>query len=664
MDLVNRTLRWQRVGLSVLLVGAPVGFWRATYDVFNTFKATLIATCVLAMVLIAAYRVSRTRRLELPRSPVVVCAAVLAVAFVVATLVSPQPFLSIVGRPGRHTGLFMYLTYLALFAMCTRLYRDHTPAAVVKTLLGAAVPVTLYGLLQAAGIDPLGWQLVEGGPPVFSTFGNANFYAAFLGVVVPVAVWGALTGTWSTPWRVGSGVLAVAATVGAYASNSQQGPGVAVLGSAFVLAVWVAASPSLARGAKAGLLGGGAVLGVAGVAALAAGVGPLGGLRQSLADSLGTRTPKWGTALDIWRDNPVAGVGLERFADYFFAYRPAWLAAEDGLRRSTDTPHNIPLDMLVNGGALLFLAYVAFVGLTGWALARGLARNSGEDRLLLAGLGGAWLAYQVQSLVSIDVPPVAVLHYVLAGLIVGMGTRPDLWTVTLPGARETTTSTSKSSKAKARVRTPRVAIAPASPVVAGALAVVAVAALVVLTTPVRADLAAARAQQDQGDVEASVAAYDQAAATAFWEARYPALEGAYRTGQEDPEGALAAHLEALEREPRTLSHALNVARLQAALDQDDAADASWERVLEIDPTTPEVLAEAGRYRLSRGDVGGARQLVERAVEMNDDDPAFWVALGQVREASEDVDGARAAFERALELDPEAQGAAAALDALA
>lgn len=664
MDLVNRTLRWQRVALSVLLVGAPVGFWRATYDVFNTFKATLIATCVLAMVLVAAYRVSRTRRIEVPRSPVVVAAGVLAVAFLIATLVSPQPFLSIVGRPGRHTGLFMYGTYLALFVMCTRLYRDHTPAAVVKTLLGASVPVTVYGLMQAGGIDPLGWQLVEGGPPVFSTFGNANFYAAFLGVVVPLAVWGALTGTWSTPWRVGSGVLAVAATLGAYASNSQQGPGVAVLGSAFVLAVWVAVSPRLSRGAKAGVLGGGAVLGAAAMAALLAGVGPLGGLRQSLANSLGTRTPKWGTALEIWRDNPVAGVGLERFADYFFAYRPAWLAAEDGLARSTDTPHNIPLDMLVNGGALLFLSYVAFVGLTAWALARGLRRNTGEDRLLLAGLGGAWLAYQLQSLVSIDVPPVAVLHFVLAGVIVGLGTRPELWTVALPGARTAAAPASRSAKAKGRARGPRVAVAPASPVLTAVIGIVGVLVLVVLTTPVRADLAAARAQQTQQDPEATVAAYDRAASVAFWEARYPALEGAYLTSLERTEDSLAAHAEALAREPRTLAHALNVARLQAALEQTDAADASWERVLEIDPTTPQVLAEAGRYRLSRGDVAEARELVERAVAMNGEEAAFWVALGEVREASEDVDGARAAFERALELDPEARGAAAALDALA
>lgn len=663
MDLVTRTLRWQRVVLSVLLVGAQVGFWRATYDVFNTFKATVIALGVLTMVLIGAYRVSRTRRLEVPWSPVLLAAGVLLAAFIVATAVSPQPVLSIVGRPGRHTGLFMYGTYLVLFVLCTRLYRDRTPAGVAKTLLGAAVPVTAYGLLQAAGVDPLGWQLVEGGPPVFSTFGNANFYAAFLGVVVPLAVWGALTTTWSTAWRVGSGVLAFAAFAGAYASNSQQGPGVALVGSAFVLGAWVVTSPRLSRGAKAGVLGGGAALGLAGLAALVVGVGPLGGLRQSLASSLGTRTPKWETALAIWRDNPVAGVGLERFADYFFAYRPAWLAAEDGLRRSTDTPHNIPLDMLVNGGALLFLSYAAFVALTGWALAVGLRRNRGEDRLLLAGLGGAWLAYQVQSLVSIDVPPVAVLHYVLAGTIVGLGTRPALRSLALPGARPQAAATP--ARGKGKKKAPRVALAPPNPVPVGLLAVAGLAGLVVVTTPVRADMAAADAQALRADREEAVAGFDRAASTAFWEARYPALEGSYLAEQaQDDEAALAAHREALAREPRTLAHAINVARLTALTGREEEAAAAWDRVLEIDPTTPEVLAEAGRFRLSQGDVEGARELVERAVDLRGDEAAFWVALGEIRRADADVAGARAAFERALQLDPEADAARDALASLA
>jgi hypothetical protein len=66
MDFVSRTLSRQRLVLSAVLVVSAVGFWRASYDVFNTFKATVIIVGALAIVTLSAVRVSRTRRVLLP----------------------------------------------------------------------------------------------------------------------------------------------------------------------------------------------------------------------------------------------------------------------------------------------------------------------------------------------------------------------------------------------------------------------------------------------------------------------------------------------------------------------------------------------------------------------------------------------------------------------
>jgi len=667
MDVVPATLRWQRALLCAVLVVAFVGFWRSTYDVFNTFKATVLLLGTIGLVALGAYRVSRTRRLAVPWNPAVAAACVLAIAFIVATLVSPTPLLSVVGRPGRHTGLAMYLAYLVLFAITTRLHAEAKPAALAKTLLGAAVPVTVYGLLQTIGVEPFGWQAVEGGPQVFSTFGNANFFAAFLGIVAPLATWGALTTTWSAPWRAGSAALGVLALTAAIASNSLQGPAVAVVGAAFVTMVAIGGSPTLSRGRKAGFIGGGAALGVAGLIAVALGAGPFAPIRAGLVSSLGTRTPKWVTALAIWRDHPVTGVGLERYADHFFAYRPASLAAETGLRRTTDTPHDIPLDMLVNGGLVLGLAYLAFVGLTGWALVTGLRRTTGDDRLLLAGLGGAWLAYQLQSLVSIDVPPIAALHYVLAGAIVGLGTRPELRLFALPGAPplaapEPVRKGKRKGGPSAAPRPARTPLAPVNPLLLGILGGLGLAAMVIAVTPLRADAAAGRALRFGGDPVAAVDGYRRAGDIASWESRYPALLGGYLTQPEVSRAgeALDAHLDAARREPGSLAHALNVARLSTTLGQPEQADDWWERVLDLDPTTPEVLVEASAHWLARGDSARAEELAQRAVAVRDSDATLWVALGQARAAAQDTAAAREAFQRALELNPQVEGGAEGL----
>lgn len=656
MDVVALTLRWQRVLLSALLVGASVGFWRASYDVFNTFKATLIGLGLLGIVLVGTYRVMHTRQIVVPRSPMVTVALLLAGAFVVATLISPTPVASAVGRPGRHGGLAMYLAYLALFVLTIRLYRYRSPALIARTLLVAAVPVTIYGLLQATGRDIFDWHLVEAGPPVFSTFGNANFFAAFLGIVVPLGLWGTLTRTWSASWRAASGVLALAALVAASASHSLQGPAVALIGSGAVLTGWLTGVKSSRRKMANAILAGAAAAGVAGAVALTAGVGPLGELRAGLLASLGTRTPKWRAVLGMFADHPLFGVGLERYADYYHAYRPVSVAAEIGLHRTSDAPHNVPLDMLANGGLLLALPYLMFVGLTLLALVVGLRSLSGESRLLLVGLGGAWLAYQAQSMVSIDVPPIALLHYILAGAIVTLGTRPPLQVVTLPGA-------SVSERPAADVG-PRPA--PPRPALVGLLLVLGLAGAGVLTTPLRADVAAATGVRlGQTDAAATLLAFRRASAIGFWESRYPSLEGVYLSGPpvSSPEEALQAFLRAAEREPRNVGHALNVARLSAITGDVVAADRWWRIVLQIDPRTPEVLVEGASYWLGRGDVAQAADLVERAVDAKADDAAFWVTLGNVRVAEQDLGAAREAFERAVQLNPEVEGGAEGLSRL-
>jgi hypothetical protein len=81
----------------------------------------------------------------------------------------------------------MYLIYLSLLAAALRLHVDHAPIELARGLVLAAVPVAVYGTFQSLGLDVYEWGQQEGGPQVFATLGNANFFAAFLGIVTPVS---------------------------------------------------------------------------------------------------------------------------------------------------------------------------------------------------------------------------------------------------------------------------------------------------------------------------------------------------------------------------------------------------------------------------------------------------------------------------------------------
>ncbi len=666
MDFVTRTLRLQRFLVGALLIGSAVAFWRATYDVFNTVKATVIVVGTLGLLVVSAVRVSRTRRVVWPATPAWYPVGLFIAGLVAATAAASSTPTAVVGRPGRHTGLALYFTYTLVFLAVVRLYRDASPAQLARAVLFAAVPVTGYGLLQAAGVEPLSWQAVEGGPQVFATFGNANFFAAWLGIAVPLCVWGALSGTWSTVARAGAVLLAAGAFAAAYASRSLQGPAAALAG------VTVVAACALLDGARKKRRGlwllagvGLAGLGLAGVAvALVARAGPFAMIGSAAEASLGSRLGKWEAALAMWADRPLLGVGLDGYADWYHRYRTAETAVQGGLARTADTPHNVVLDMLAGGGLVLAVGYVAFVGFTGWALIQGLRRLVGEERLLLAGLGGAWVAYQVQALVSIDVPPLAVLHWVLAGAIVALATRPPLRQWALPGAPPV--ARPRPGARKRRAQAPPQPLVRANPVLLAGIAVAALVGLWVALIPVRADMAAADAANAAaaGRVEEALTAYQRAARFAPWESRYPAQHAAYLAKLGRPAEALARHEEAARRDPEALAHSVNIGRLAVQLGDEGKADRAYVRALELDPTTPEVLVEVGQHWLRRGDLAAASALLERAVSARDDNAAWWVALGAARSADGDVPGAREAYQRALDLDPASAAAAEALARLA
>lgn len=667
MHFVTRTLRWQRGVLAGTLVLAALGFTRATRDVFNTPKATVIVVGVLVVLAIGAVRLSRTRRLVVPATWAWVALGLFLVGLVAGTVVADHPMWSVVGRAGRHTGLAMYVVYVVVFALVLRLYRDQSPRGLMLTLLATAVPVALYGLGQSVGVEPYDWDAIEGGPQVFATFGNANFYAAWLGIVAPLAAWAALSRTWSRLWRAAAGVLWLAMVVAAFVSGSLQGPAVAVAGTALVALVWLWTTEGRMGQWRVWLTAGGAALAGLLLAGIVAGVGPLAGVRASAAASLASRLGKWETALRMFGDRPVFGFGLDSFADWFHRYRPEWVAVEDGLERTVDAPHNLPLDMLTSGGLVLLVGYLAIVAFTAWALVSGLRRHTGEQRLLLAALGGAWLAYQLQSLVSIDVPPIAVLHFVLAGLVVALGTAPPMRQRALPGAPPLPAATSSSSKKKRKAKRQPVPLAPPSPVLTGLIVVVAVGALWVVVIPFRADVATAEGVQHAaaGETRDAEAAFEHAAGLTPWEARPPQLHGRWMARNSLNQPAYNAYQEAHNRQPRGLSHVLNLATLAVKIDEVDEAARWYDRALTIDPKTPEVLAQVGEYHAEHGDPQRAAELLEEAVAVDDEDQAdWWVTLGDARSASGNDTGARQAYERALEIDPDAQEAAEALDQLA
>lgn len=637
----DRTAEQIVLGLLVFLSSVVVVPGILGPSMLPKLTAAVIGTVVCVGLL--AGRAVLERRVELPWGRTLVPVGVYVVALIIATATSSNRDLSVLGVFERWTGLVPYLTYIVLLLVVVVLGR-RAILPIGIALLAALGAIVAYGMLQVVGVDPIDWQdvagtSVDGRPTVFSLFGNVNFVAGWTGAVIPLVLWGALR-PGDRRVRLALVALLLGAAVLLWQAGSAQGPIAAAAGSALFLGCWAL---GLDRERRAGALVRRWLpkLIAAAVAVAVVAVGlfvtlrPDGGIRQ--------RIHFWDAALAIFVDHPIVGSGLDTYGDFFSAYRSAEGATLYGFERN-DAPHSVPLGMLSNGGLLLGLAYLAFVVTIAVVLIRGLRRFHGDDRVLLAAFGGVWLGYQVQALVSFDVPPVALLHYLSAASIIVLASpAPVTRVIELAGYRD-----------RARRSRKRRTAGPSSSDLAwlGLVAVVVVAFVVVATRPLRAELAVGSAAPllEDGRGPEALERFERGIELAPYEPRYRELLARLLLVAREEEAALAAFAEAARLDPGSVDGALAAAEVAAALGRDDEARAWYDAAAARDPYNPGVLNPAARYALSTGDPERARELADRSVELRPGVESLLV-LGQSAAALGQPDEASEAFERVLELEP-------------
>lgn len=614
------TLRWQRrVLLATLVLGCLVVL-PAFLNPIMLPKATVLVLGAVVITALGACGDVLRGRLRLPASPALGALLALVAVMAVVTVFADDPGTSLLGRYSRHAGAAAYAAYAVLLVAVVAAYRGRRLTSLTAGLLGSLVAVLAYGTVQLVGADPLRWSSGRD-EPVFSFMGNTNYASAYVGILVPLVLAAALQRRLALTWRASAAALVVWALVYVVLLRALQGPIIAVVGMLLVVVAAVDVPEWFRRAARAGT---GARLalaaGAAGTAVLAVAAARL--VVADLPSSLHQRTQLWTAAWRMFLDRPVLGTGLDGYGDHFLASRPIAHATERGLAVA-DAAHQVPLSMFAHGGALLGAAWVAFVVLIGVALVRGLRRTGGDRRVLLAGYGGSWLAYQVQSLVSLDVPPVAVLHFVTAGAVLVLAEPGRVLELRLPPL-------------------PR----PASLVAAGLLIVLAVSAVGQVVRPLRADANAALAIQANADGD--VAAALDAGARAL---RFNPVEPSYQRAQAkriarlDERRGLAELVRAAEMEAGSVTYAEDVVALAAKLGEDRLAQAWREEQLRRDPYNVRLLLRSAERRTSEGRHDEAERLLQRALEVQPRQRDAYVALADAQLAQGDREGADRTYAR-------------------
>jgi hypothetical protein len=264
--------------------------------------------------------------------------------------------------------------------------------------------LALYGFAQFNGYDFYKFNNAYASN-VFGSFGNPNFQSAFMGISAATALTLAVFSSLKIYYKVALVAIVIIAIYNVSVS-SQQGYLNFVAGFASAAIIYLFKQKKVVVGwAALGLVGLGVILVLLGILDK----GPLAQI--IFKSSLQARNSYWRGAMNMIFDHPFFGIGMDGFGDW---YRRSW----PGVSGVTDTAHNVPLDIGASGGFPLLVLHLAIIGFALLSIIK-VVKRKGDFDVYFAAIVAAWVAYQAQSIISINQLGLGVWGWSLTGLLIG-----------------------------------------------------------------------------------------------------------------------------------------------------------------------------------------------------------------------------------------------------
>lgn len=397
------------LGWTALLATVLVMPW-AAYEPINVPKLAVIS--IGGFMALGALLANWAEFMKKQYRLVLIFGALFVIDLTVVLVVSGTNFYQeFFGTFGRATGYVAYVALVSLLMVAAVTASSFALRRFMVSLMAAGSLSITYGLLQALNLDPISW--VNKYSPVIGFLGNPNFQSSFVGFSGVMAFAMLISKDLVLLMRGGYLAYLVSAAYVIKATTSQQGFLVLMGGIGVLLFIWISKSkfrfltiPSL-------------LVGIVGVVLATLGSlnsGPLASVLYK--PSVTYRGDYWRAGWKMTLEQPFFGVGLDSYGDWYRRAR----TVEATLRRGPDivsnAAHNVLLDLSSNGGFPLVIIYLFMMFLVAAAAIKVVKRSAGYEPVF-AGLVAVWIAYQAQSIISLNQLGLAVWGWIISGLIIG-----------------------------------------------------------------------------------------------------------------------------------------------------------------------------------------------------------------------------------------------------
>ena len=399
------------LAITPLAMVIAISPWQ-TMDSINLPKFLILVTAAGALFALSVFDRKHSILKSVPRSALIIFVGILT-SLVLSLGTSGAPFVQqLYGVNGRNTGFIAYAALLVIWLVAIAQSRDLLIEKIVKnTILGGQITAA-YCLLQYFGADPISWNNPYS--PILGFLGNPNFASAFLGISSVAAVTVVIDSQAKNIQRLMCTSQIIVSLALIVLSNSQQGLLVIASGIAVLAAMRIYYMKNRL------LLISFFTIIIAGTISAILGMLKMGPLSSILyQDSITFRGDYWRAAIQMANEKPLFGVGLDSYGDWYRRGRDLEATVRRGPEIVTNAAHNVYLDMLANGGITLFVLYCASVILVFVSIVKMLKSDKPLNSSHLA-IIACWVAFQIQSVISINQLGLVIWGWVFGGLIIGL----------------------------------------------------------------------------------------------------------------------------------------------------------------------------------------------------------------------------------------------------
>jgi O-antigen ligase len=334
--------------------------------------------------------------------------------FAIQVLFTDLKYAAIFGDNLRQIGFLTYLGFVIFMLATIKFFEYEARTIFYNSIIILSAFYVVYGIVQYSGNDPFNW--VNQYNPIIGTLGNPNYTAALMAVLATLCFSIFFDQELKSAKRILFAAVSILLAIVVYLTDASQGLLSMAAGVGLFVTVKLFKFKPMLGLASLIVLITGATVALAGILQS----GPLE--RFLYKPSVSLRGYYWHSGLEMLQKNWLTGVGIERFGAHFRQNVDPEFPIKFGYELMTTNAHNVPIQLFATGGIFLGLAYLVILSLVLLYAVIGIYKLSGNRLNLLVGMFAAWVAYQLQSLVSIDNIGLTIWGWVLGGGIIGLVT--------------------------------------------------------------------------------------------------------------------------------------------------------------------------------------------------------------------------------------------------